>query len=243
LALVFLLLPDQLDQTDLVELLLASVKLLIFALVMAVTGLLFFAGYGNMLSRAAAGEKASAASFVEGLKKYILKLLLAGLLLTAIVVVYSMALSVLLVPVIFILSMGSGGDTAAISSTIGTVSSLFTGLPTVFLMPFIILWFPAIFSDSLKTVESLKRGAKTGTKCYGTLLLWTVVTYLPTLVYLLFNMSQVQNGTLYTPGYIIVTVISVVLSFLYLCATFILYRERYQPGPYYYPRRNGGSPL
>lgn len=237
ISLVFLLLPDKLDQTDLVALLLASVKMLIYCIIMALAGLLFFTGFGNMLSIAAAGEKVTIGSFGTGLKKYILKMLLAGLLLVAIFIAFSIALSILLIPVIIIMSMGTAGDTSSISSSLGVVSSIVTALPTVFLMPFIILWFPAIFSDDIKIIEALKRGAKTGTKCYGTLLLWTLIVYLPALIYMIFNSQQLQSGSMLTPSYIAVTAVSVVLSFLYTCVIFILYRQKYQPDVYY-PRQS-----
>jgi hypothetical protein len=196
-------------------------KLLTALALISILGLLFFAGYGNMITEAVVQGKTSINSFLPGLKKYFVRVLLAMLLLIAFSVGISVVLSIMIVPVTLIM-MVHGAESIYSVSIITT--SITTALVCV-TSPFIILWFPSIFIDDIGVIQGLKNGAKAGVKNYWKLLLVILLLCIPTFTNVMINFNKVSRGIIFTPSYYIILILLSMISIVILPAIFILYND------------------
>lgn len=174
---LIVLIPGKIDQTDIVDLLLAAAGIMLSAFFVGIIGLVFLSGFGHMLAEAVTTGKTSLRSFFPGIKRFIIKLLLTFLLFLAIYVAYTIILSIAFVPVMLLLAMGNPQNVAAAGTSANVTLTAVFSLAVLASIPFVILWFPAIFIDGVRITEALKRGFKTGIKNYGILLLWNLVLY------------------------------------------------------------------
>jgi hypothetical protein len=229
-AILFTLMPGKYDQTDIVEMLLATARILAMSFIAGAVGLVFISGFGHMLAEAVTAGRTSIKSFLPGIKVFFVRLLLAVLLLIAIYIGFSIVLSIAYVPLMLILSLNNPGNMATPGSPgiIVLTSGLY--LAVLASIPFIILWLPAIFIDNIKVIAAFKKGIKSGTKNYGILFLWTLILYLPTFIYMVGNMSSIASGITFSIGYAANLILTAVISLIYLPAVFILYNEKRLPG-------------
>ncbi len=223
----FFLMPHRMDQTDTLALLITTAALMLFSLISGVTGLVFFSGYGHMLAEAVTKGTTSLRSFPAGIARFFSRLFLAFLLLIAIAIGFSIVIVTALIPVSLLMTMGglAGASAAGIVTT-----SVVSGL-VILSIPFIMPWIPALFIDGAGVIDSLKAGLRAGARNYGALLLWTVILYAPSLIYTLFNLSSMNQGELFTPGYFAVTLLTSVLSLIFTPALFELYNKKRRPAP------------
>lgn len=227
--LVLSLIPGQMDETSLVDLMIFFVQLVVLFFASVILGLLFLSGFGAMLGEAVMNGKTSLRTFFSGIGKFVLKLLLAGLLFLVLCFAFSLVLGILMIPLGFLMAMNGGGDVQSYTSVYSVSVAVLSTAATLFVMPFIALWYPALFLDPLGVVQTLKRGVRVGVKNYGTLLLWTGCLYLPTLIYTLMGDPAAAQGFTITPLYIVILLLSALLSLIYFPALFLLYAEKRQP--------------
>jgi len=196
-------------------------KMLLASFIMFLLGLLFLAGYGNMISEAVIQGETSIASFLPGLQKFFVRILLAMLLLAAFAIGFSIVLSLIII--LFTVFLAINGSTSIyIASIISTSISL---ILVVFSSPFIMLWYPSIFIDNLGVIQGLKSGAKVGVKNYWKLILVMVILGIPIAANTFLNFNSMADGVIFTPSYIIILIIVSIISIVILPATFILYKE------------------
>ena len=194
-------------------------KMLIAALLMYALGLLFYSGFGNMITEAVINGKTSANSFLPGVKKYFVRVLLASLLLMAFSIAFSIISSIITVP-IMLLSIRN----VAITS-LSIIITLILTLVIIIILPFILLWFPSIFIDDVGVIPGLVKGAKAGVKNYWKLLLVILIIYLPVTANIMINFKSIENGNIFTPGYLIMGLLSVIMSLVSFPVFFLIYKE------------------
>lgn len=196
-------------------------KLFIALILMGVLGILFLSGFGSMISEAVVKGKTSANSFLPGLKKYFVRVLLSSLLLVAFSIGLTIVLSIIAIPLTF-LAILSGNMMNSI------IIGIFTSMIVIFSVPFVTLWFPSIFIDDVGVIQGLKNGAKAGFKNYWKLLLMILLMYLPVIVNTAINYSSIANGVIFTPGYIVTCIIVSIITIIAIPAIFLIYEEYQQ---------------
>ncbi|MCX7709243.1 MAG: hypothetical protein N2484_05275 [Clostridia bacterium] len=207
-------------------------KILLGALIMGVIGIVFFAGYGKMAADAVTLGETSTAAFGEGVKKFFVRVLLAALLLFAFYLGFSIVIGIIMIPFSIMFAMNDPANAVAAGAMIGLVTSGIMMLIIVFVAPFIMLWFPAIFVDDIGVMEGLKRGAKAAVKGYWFLVLSTFIMYLPSVLYMVFNYSSMMNAqtmtkaNMFTPAYLAMCLISAVLGIVFMQLLIVVYNEK-----------------
>lgn len=194
------------------------VKILLASVFMFFLGILFFAGYGNMITEAVLQERTSAASFIPGIKKYFVRVLLASLLMVAFSIGASIVLSMILIP-ITILAVMNG-------SAMGLMISFLSMIVIMLVIPFVILWLPSIFIDDVGVIQGMKNGARVGTRSYGKLLLLLFAIYVPIFIYMLFNYDAMTQGVIMTPGYYAICVLVAIMGVFILPMLFMIYESK-----------------
>lgn len=226
---IFILYPKDLSQFnnpnpatfEIIAYGIVMMKMLLATFIMLLLGLFFMAGYGNMISEAVIHGETSITSFLPGLRKFFVRVLLAMLLLAAFAIGFSILLSLIIIPITVFLAI-NGSTSIYMVSIISTLISL---ILVVFSSPFIILWYPAIFIDDLGVIQGLKSGAKVGVKNYWKLILIMVILCIPFVANVFLNFNAMADGVIFTPSYIIILIIVSIISVVILPATFILYKE------------------
>lgn len=222
----YLFRPHQINQNDITELLINTFIMFLTSLVMGILGLIYFTGYSNMIAQAVTAGKTSIGSFFPGIKHFFGRLLLATLLMFSMFVGFSIILSIAIIPVTMMLTFSNQGDPVVAATNLTLIITPFISLCVIAVIPFIILWLPALFIDDTGVIDSMKRGMKAGVKNYGILMLWTAIVYLPAFIYTMMNMGAAQAGIIMAPGYIAMLLVSTILSLFYFIMIFILYKEK-----------------
>lgn len=229
-AVMFTLYPNNIGmETDPMVAMGAALKMMGVSLLMGILGMVFFAGYGKMVADAVVGVQTSAAAFSEGLKKFFVRVLLAALLLIAFYIGYAIVLGIIMIPISIAFAFGNPGDPTAAAGMIGAITSIIMMIPVLFVAPFILLWYPAIFIDDIGVMEGLKRGAKAGVKCYWQLVLALLVMYIPSIIYMVINFSDLaamRNTSIFTPGYIAMYLVMSFISVIFIPFIFVAYNEK-----------------
>jgi hypothetical protein len=226
---IFILYPKDLSQFnnpdpatfEIIAYGIVMMKMLIASLIMFLLGLFFMAGYGNLISEAVTHGETSITSFLPGLRKFFVRVLLAMLLLAAFAIGLSIVLSLIIIPITVFLAI-NGSTSIYMVSIISTLISL---ILVVFSSPFIILWYPAIFIDNLGIIQGLKSGARVGVKSYWKLIVAMLIICIPIIANVFLNFNSMAEGVIFTPSYIITLILVSIISIVILPATFILYKE------------------
>jgi len=232
---MYIVLPNGVVQSNKPQIMMAQIgKLYLFLGVIGLIGMLFISGAGAMLSEAVINGKTSISSFLPGVKKFFGRIFRAALLLLGIVMGATIVLSIAVTIPIALFSASANQASAAgvtITSTIIVIGILFLSIFAV--MPFLMLWLPALFIDDLKVAKALGVGAKAAKKNYGKLILIMLATFIPTAgyyVYLLIgsnlteaykSMGNIQGS----PAYYVEMLVSAVLAIFILPMIFIIYNE------------------
>ena len=232
---MYIVLPNGVVQSNKPQIMMAQIgKLYLFLGVIGLIGMLFISGAGAMLSEAVINGKTSISSFLPGVKKFFGRIFRAALLLLGIVMGATIVLSIAVTIPIALFSASANQASAAgvtITSTIIVIGILFLSIFAV--MPFLMLWLPALFIDDLKVAKALGVGAKAAKKNYGKLILIMLATFIPTAgyyVYLLIgsnlteaykSMGNIQGS----PAYYVEMLVSTVLAIFILPMIFIIYNE------------------
>ena len=224
---LFMLYPKDLSQFidpnrfDFIAYMLFLMKMFIAFILMYALSIVFISGGGHMISEAVSTGKTSSNSFLPGLKKFFVRILLISLLLIAFSIVLSIVVSIITIP-FAILQVMNGAETANITSIL---IMLFTMLIIIAAAPFAILWLPSIFIDNTKVFQGLKNGAKAGVKYYWKILLTLLAIYMPIIVYEIICFDTISRGIIFTPGYIVVLILEAIISLIVLPMYFIIYKE------------------
>lgn len=224
LLIVFFLYPTNMNQFsnpytfDFGEYIMVMTKMMLASLLMGAGGLVFMSGYAGMLVEAMFTGKTSIASFVPCVKKYFVRILLAGLLLAAMAIGFSILLALITIPFTMMAVMSGNLGASLITVVVMVVIAIAA-------VPFIIMWYPAIFIDNVGVTQGLKLGMKSGVKNYWKLLLGLFVVYLPIFAYTILNYNQMQTGEIYNIWYIIVCIVVAVIVVILLPAMYYLYHE------------------
>ncbi|MGI6776973.1 MAG: hypothetical protein ACOX7R_02775 [Acetivibrionales bacterium] len=213
------------------DILLMFCKIGLGYLLLCAVGLLFFAGYGHMLSEAVVHGKSSLHGFLPGIKKFFVRVLVAALLQMAFYIGVTIAISIIMIPITIIFVVSSAGDPMQSVSVISTIFMAIIFLLMLFALPFVLLWYPAIFIDDINTIEALKKGARAGAKAYWKLVLAIFIIYIPLFVYFAIDnpfkiaLQSTYGHISYSPAYYIFVVTVSLLSMVLLFYTFTVYEE------------------
>lgn len=205
-------------------------KMLLASLLMGIAGLSFFSGFGSMISEAVLNGKTFAASFLPGLKKFFVRVLLATLLLSAFYIGFSIVLSIILIPITIITVISGAANPAATDyvatgNLIGLITASISAVAVIFSFPFIISWYSSIFIDDTGVIQGLKNGAKSSVKNYWKLVLVILTMYLPIVTYMIINFASMTKGVIFTPGYLVVCILAAIISIVALPIIFMIYKE------------------
>lgn len=196
----------------------AMSRILLASLIVYIIGLVFISGFGNMIKEAVLQEKVPGAAFLSGIKKFFVRNLLATLLLLAFSIGYSIIVSILVIII-------------TLTTQLIYAMAIFIPILSIFLVmiaiPFVILWFPAIFIDDIGVIRGLTKGAKAGAKNYWRLLLLMLVMYVPIVGNMIFNYESMTSGVIFSLGTNISYILTAAITIFALPYIFIVYNEYY----------------
>ena len=215
------------DPQQTIQMLMTYLKLGIYSLVTCGIGIVFMAGFGNMLAAAVNGGKASLKIFIFGIRKFFTKTLLSLLLLVALIFGFSIIISIISVPFTIMSVINSTFDPEAILGRQRAIQ-IFSCAMMIFLYPFVELWFPAIFLERNDGVTAcFRKGLKAGVKKYIILVAVTAVMLLPSLV--LFGYVENIYSIMYSSFYIFTIIYQAIVMPVMLTYMFMLYNETKKP--------------
>lgn len=211
------------DPQQTIQMLMTYLKFGIYSLVTCGIGIVFMAGFGNMLAAAVNEGKASLKIFFFGIRKFFTKTLLSLLLFAALIFGFSIIISIISVPFTIIGAMNNTFDPEAILGKLRVIQ-IFSYAMMIFLYPFVELWLPAIFLERNDGVTvCFRKGLKAGIKKYIKLVAVTAVMLLPTFV--LFGFMENIYSIMYSPFYISAIIYQVIIMPVILTYLFMLYNE------------------
>ncbi len=211
--------PQNYMNFDYIAYAIIMLKMLIAAGLMFLISLFFTAGYGFMITEAVTTGETSAASFLQGIKKFFVRILLLMLLLIAIVIGISIIIGIISIPLAFAMVMVGDPFIMSVIIYIVTIALVF------FSVPFFILWIPAVFIDDTRIMKGLTNGLKAGVKNYWKLLLLLFFMYVPIVIYMLFNINTMYSGQIFSAGYFLLLSIEALISIIYLPIVFNIYHN------------------
>ena len=215
--------PAGINPQEMTEMLFSSMIMLLYSLVACGFGIVFMAGFGNMLAVAVNDGKASLKIFLFGIKKFFVKTLLSFLLAAAIVFGASIVISIISTPFTIAGIMRNAFDPEAMIS-MQRVMMVFSSIVMILLYPLVVLWLPAIFLDRNEGVLAcFRNGFKAGVKKYIFLIMVIALILLPTIFLFIFteNVYSIMQSPFYFYMYIYQAIIMPVL----LTYLFVLYNE------------------
>lgn len=207
------------------EYLIMMAKMLIAIGLLSVLSLLFMSGYGYMVAEATVTGKTSSSSFGRGIKLFFVRTLLAMLLTFAIYMGFSILISMIIVPFAMITTIS--GNLWGI-----VIIMILMMFIIIAAMPFLILWYPAIYVDNLGVIQALKMGLKAGVKHYWRLLLMLMIMFLPAVINAIINYKEMMEGNVFSPGYILILLISAIISVFVIPYVFVVFHEGRGNQPY-----------
>lgn len=215
---------SSMDLSQMTSMLMSTLKLYLYLLLLAVLGIVFLSGYGNMLAAAVNEGKASWKIFLFGIRKFLGKVILSALLLLAITFGFSLILSTFTIPYTMagiFANKGNPGNMMESQLVITTITMVLS----VFLYPMIELWLPAVFLEKEEGVVScFRKGIRASLRKYLPLLTITAVMILPLLI--LYIVSGDIYSIMDSPFYIISFVYQAVIAPILLTFLFHTYRNQ-----------------
>lgn len=193
----------------------------IFIMIISV---LFTSGYGSMLGAAVKDKKCGFKDFFIGLNYFLGRMILYFVLFSFMTVSFLLVIAIAVFPILMAGSIGGIKNISMVSALI-TVG---TGVLAGFIYPSVMLWYPAIFIDDTGVTDGLKRGFTASRKCYWNLVVITLISILPSIIYTI--AAAVMNDNVFvnsssglTIGYIIDIVTSSIVSFFIFVYIFVIY--------------------
>ncbi len=228
MLILLLLYPTNLNQFmnsvsfDFAAYFMMMMKLLTAIGLMFLLSILFMSGFGHMISEAVVQGKTSAQAFIEGINRFFVRFLLLTLLGTAVTFAFSMIITIILIP-ITMLQVMSGGTSGLEYMSLFIV--LLILIITIFIIPFVLLCIPSILLDDVKLFQGIKNGAKAGVKNYWKLVVLLIIMYLPVILYEIIYYDTISKGMIVTPSYLVLLIISGIISLFLIPILFIVYNE------------------
>lgn len=218
------------DFPQMTAIMLSTMKMYLFMLVLGVLAIVFIAGYGNMLAAAVNGGKASFKVFLFGIRKLFGKVILSALLFLALVIAFSIIISICILPFTIAGMVTSNMQFDKMLRIQNTIQIITIGI-SAFLYPFLELWLPAIFLERNEgVIACFRKGLKAGLHKYLKLMVVTAVILLPLIALYAFsgNIYSIVESPLYMLSFVYqAIVVPVLMAYL-----FILYQNsRVQPLP------------
>ena len=215
--------PPMMDLPQMTVMLLSTMKMYLFMLVLGVLGVIFAAGYGNMLASAVNDGKASLKIFIFGIRTFLGKIVLSVLLLLAIGIGFGIVISICTVPFTFI-GIATNKFNPEKMLHFQMAMQIVTLIISVFLYPFIELWFPAIFLERNDgVIACFKKGLRAGRKKYLPLVAVMAVMVLPLCI--LYIISGNIYSIIGSPVYIVSLVYQAIILPVVLVYLFTVYNE------------------
>ena len=208
---------------------------------------LFFVGYFYMLSETIKKGKNKIKDFYLGIKKFFVRMLLAGLLLAAMYFGLTIIVMIISAPIAIGIiynspdllndfnryqEMATYGIQQVedlnlalqeIFRVIIIVISSVTIVLTSLFSPLIALWIPSMYLDDIGVIESLKRGFFAGKKKYWILVFCALIMYIPVAIYM-FNLDITQTYNITIP-YVVMMISQPVVLIAYYAITFVIYNQ------------------
>ncbi|HEX2947222.1 MAG TPA: hypothetical protein VHT96_14860 [Clostridia bacterium] len=179
--------PPQMQLQDAMEIMRAGLLMLLFGLVYCVLAVIFVSGYGNMLAAAVSDGKATMKIFLYGIKKFIGKMTLSFLLFVAVMIGASLVISIVTTPILLASMAGARFDPVSMMNTQKTMQ-LAISVIMLFLYPFILMWFPAVFMEREEGVTAcFRKGIRAGVRNYLPMVAVVAFILLPTLCIYIFT--------------------------------------------------------
>lgn len=205
--------PTQMQLQDAIDIMSAALMMLLFALVYCVLAVIFISGYGNMLAAAVNEGKATLKIFLYGIRKFTGKVVLSFLLLLVIMIGVSIVISLVTTPLMFVGIARSGIDTGSIMNAQKTMQ-LAVQIIMLFLYPFIIMWFPAVFIEREAGVTAcFRHGLRAGVRNYLPLVVVVLFILLPTLcIYIFTDIYSMYETQRYLLMYVYQAIVLPVIS-------------------------------
>lgn len=215
--------PSMMNLPQMTTMMLSTMKMYLFMLVLGILGLIFVAGYGNMLASAVNDGKASFKIFIFGIRKFSGKIVLSALLLVAICIGFGIVISICTIPFTFI-GIATNNFNPEKMFAFQMIIQIITLIISVFLYPFVELWFPATFLERNDgVITCFKKGLRAGRRKYLLLVAVTAVMILPLLV------LYITSGDIYSimesPVYIVSMVCQAIIIPVVMAYLFTIYNE------------------
>jgi len=211
------------------EIRISCMKILLYSLVLLFLQICFISGYGNMVEAAMKEGKASMKIFFYGIRKFLGKVLLSALLLAAIIIGFSVLVSLITIP-LTIISVLSGSFTADNILAGQKTMQIFISFIVILLYPLLLLWLPAIFTDRKDgVIKCFKSGFTEGKRQYVQVLPASVLMMQPGILQYLLSDSLYE--LIKSPYYLLIYPIQgIILSFV-ITYLFVLYHAVRYGGP------------
>lgn len=212
----------QINMQDTMVMMLSSLKIFLYSLILGFLGLCFMSGYGNMVEAAMNEGKASLKIFFYGIRKFFGKVFLSALLLTGIILGFSIVISLITTPLL-IAGTISGSFTPGNIFESQKVIQISTMVIITLLYPLLLLWLPAIFADRKDgVINCFKSGLRASRKRYLQLLPAIALIMLPTLFLYVFSENTFEM--LKTPYYFLIYPFQAIILPVVITYLFVMYK-------------------
>lgn len=177
----------------------------------------------NMLKEASIDGKTGFKSLLRG-TRYIGKFILAALFFMVMFIPLSIMILILLAPVLAVLSSVAQNNTDMYL----ILSQAVYSFAMVFIMPFLMLWLPALFFENYGVIDCLKCGIKKVKGNYWELVLAAIALMAPS--YILTVCQLITNNQNFavsytSPSFWIMLIINIIAALASLTFLFLLYAE------------------
>lgn len=221
-----------------IDYILYCVKLLISFVLGLLLGIIFLSGFGHTLSETLISRESGITTFFVGNKKYFMKSMLSVLVLYIINVVSFAILLPTASQIILKIFVPYGNDEVR-----KEFYYIFIYIINIFIMPFSILFLPAIYIDHYDILPGLIAGMKLAVRNYLKLVWVLSAMYIPVIINIIFikdaamfvftplpieyvfNSIDVMNGNVFSISFIIMYFIEGVIFLVSAPLFFVIYNE------------------
>lgn len=200
-------------------------RIILFLFLISAMMLIYLPGFFNMLAETVTTGTTTFRDFWQGVRRFFVRVLLAGLLFIAMLIGYSIILGMITIPITIISVIIMGGANSASTLMLSLVIGVVTNLITALFMPLIMLWLPAMFIDDSGVIDSLRKGTKAGIKNYLPLVITSLVLSIPSILAGIIGKTTQPFEINYSTAYWVSNGISFILGIIVSMYIFKLYFE------------------
>lgn len=216
-------LNSQADSKNIGTMIIYILSTFLWEIILAVITVLFIPPFLNMLKEACVTGKAEFKTMLRGIK-YAGKFFLAILLFLVIFIFLSIILLILLAPMLALMTSVAQNDTYMYL----LLSKMICSFAMVFVLPFLMLWLPALFYEDYGVIDCFKCGLKKVRGNYWELVLAAIALISPSYISTVCQLitSNQNFAVSYTsPSFWIMLIISIIASLTSLIYLFLLYAD------------------